>query len=327
MAPVAIALTLLGQLVGGYEPMKWGNDLTWWTCDFVVPDADGLLPDARCRRKGGGATIRRPLLNIPQDFRQQALRSVPGTPSSNSELIVPMLTLSEETSVLLHDGGSAPFRDAPFFEIARLFRAAGARTAYVEGLEVELIDDDDLPQGVPPWRLHVSDKYLGVPGVEGGVWVSLDRTDEATEKIRNWSREVPGTPQDEVPRLVLLPEEKARGRNVLVALRLAADAGREVTIDLGTRTLSAEQIAAIERTFDEHIAEGRGCFGDTRKGELKFVIGPRGHITRVQVKEGVFDERCLLAIAKQWEFAPPKGGGVIIGRRAFSFPPADGGHE
>jgi hypothetical protein len=303
MAPVAIALTFLGQLIGGDEPMQRGDDLSWWTCDFVVADAGGPLPDARCLRKADGP------------------------PSSGSETVnVPMpLTLSEETSVLLHDGGIAPLRDAPFYEIARLLRAAGARTAYLEGLEVQVADADDLPQRGPPWRLHLSDMYLGVPGVEGYDGVSMDRTAEATEKIRNWSREVPGTPQDEIPRLLLVPGERTRGRYLLAALRLAADAGRDVTIDLGMRPLSAQQIAAIDRTFDEHIAEGRECFGDTRKGEIGFVIGPRGHISQLQHRDGWFSERCLLPIARRWQFDWPKNGGVIFGRRAFSFPPADGG--
>lgn len=77
-----IGLLILGQLVGGVERLERGYDLHWHVCDLVAPDEDELLPTARCRRLAGGATVRPSLIfRVPDDFKSQAMGSVPWVPT------------------------------------------------------------------------------------------------------------------------------------------------------------------------------------------------------------------------------------------------------
>jgi hypothetical protein len=220
--------------------------------------------------------------------------------------------LIARTVVPLRDGGTAALRDAPFLELAPWFRSLDAGTLLLESVVVDVRDDTDQA------ALHVSRGKIGVPSVEGGDWVELGDVDGVARVLRSW----PGQ-----PKLALRPDSRSRGEDLLSALHIAADAGCQITVELGSRPPTGAEVSAIERTFDSHIAEGRQCFGETTQGELRFVIGPTGHIQQVRIIKGHFDERCLLPIAERWEFAPPTGGGVIVGRRTFSFPAPDAGQQ
>jgi hypothetical protein len=77
-----IGLLILGQLIGGMERLERGDDLHWQVCDRLAPDEHELLPNARCRRlPGGGTVVPSLILRVPDDFKSQAMGSVPWVPT------------------------------------------------------------------------------------------------------------------------------------------------------------------------------------------------------------------------------------------------------